>query len=241
MTTLLHAQGLTKKFGGVAAVDDVSFTLDAGSILGLIGPNGSGKTTLLSILAGTHAPTAGTVSLDGRTASGRGAHRAARAGIARTFQTTRLFPTWTLRDSLRLAHGERNRRQPGRHTTWPDEELARVLALDGLLDRPCAGLTSAAQRLAMIALALATGPRVLLLDEPAVGMDHNEADILGEAVRRVADDLGVGVVVVDHNMRFLMPLADTVLVMAAGAVLATGTPEEIRTDKAVITSYLGGA
>ncbi|WP_059005615.1 ABC transporter ATP-binding protein [Streptomyces specialis] len=237
MTTLLTVEGLVKKFGGVAAVNGVSFTLDAGQILGLIGPNGSGKTTLLSMLAGTLAPTEGTVTLEGKTASGRGAHRAARAGIARTFQTTRLFPTWTLRESLRLAHGERKDDRP----FWSDEELAALLGIDGMLDRPCASLTSAAQRLSMIALALATGPRVLLLDEPAVGMDRDEAGALAEAVRRVAGELDVAVIVVDHNMKFLMPLAQTVLVVAAGKVLATGTPEENRSDKAVIASYLGGA
>ncbi|MDT0309976.1 ATP-binding cassette domain-containing protein [Streptomyces sp. DSM 44917] len=237
MSALLTVDGLVKKFGGVAAVDGVSFTLEPGRILGLIGPNGSGKTTLLSMLAGTLAPTAGTVTLDGRTASGRGAHRAARAGIARTFQTTRLFPTWTLRESLSLAHGERRDSRP----FWSDEELAGLLGLGGQLDRRCTALTSAHQRLAMIALALATGPRVLLLDEPAVGMDGGEAESLATAVRRVAGELDVAVVVVDHNMRFLMPLAHSVLVMATGKVLATGTPEEIRSDEAVIASYLGGA
>ncbi|WP_019633335.1 ABC transporter ATP-binding protein [Actinomadura atramentaria] len=237
MTALLTVDGVVKRYGGLAAVDGVSFTLNAGGVLGLIGPNGSGKTTLLGVLAGTHEPTAGSVAIDGRVASGRGAHRAVRAGIARTFQTTRLFGSWTLRDALRLARGEAR----GRSGAASDETIAGLLSLDGLLDRPCGSLTSAAQRLAMIALALATGPRVLLLDEPAVGMDTAESAALAAAVRRVADELGVAVVVVDHNMHFLMPLADTVLVMAAGAVLATGTPEEIRSNEAVIASYLGGA
>ncbi|EWC62303.1 Branched-chain amino acid transport ATP-binding protein LivG [Actinokineospora spheciospongiae] len=236
MSALLVVEDVVKRFGGVAAVDGVSFTLDAGQVLGLIGPNGSGKTTLLGVLAGTHDPTSGKVTLDGRTASGRGAHRAVSAGIARTFQTTRLFGTWTLREALRLAHGER-RGRPG----WPDEQIANLLGLGDALDRPGASLTSAAQRLAMIALALATGPRVLLLDEPAVGMDGTEAAALAAAVRRAAGELGVAVVVVDHNMQFLMPLADTVLVMAAGAVLASGTPAQIRSDEAVIASYLGEA
>ncbi|SDC91164.1 ABC transporter ATP-binding protein [Actinokineospora iranica] len=236
MSALLTVDRVVKRFGGVAAVDGVSFTLDAGSVLGLIGPNGSGKTTLLGVLAGTHEPTSGTVTLDGKVASGKGAHRAVHAGIARTFQTTRLFGSWTLREGLRLAHGERRGRQ-----AWSDDRLADLLGLDGLLDQPCASLTSAAQRLAMIALALATGPRVLLLDEPAVGMDTAEAAALADAVRRAADELDVAVVVVDHNMQFLMPLADTVLVMAAGAVLAEGTPEQIRADEAVIASYLGEA
>ncbi|GHH59346.1 ABC transporter ATP-binding protein [Kitasatospora indigofera] len=237
MSALLQVEGLVKRFGGVTAVDGVSFGLEAGAVLGLIGPNGSGKTTLLGMLAGTHEPTAGRVLLDGRPAHGRGAHRAVRTGIARTFQTTRLFPGWTLREGLRLARGEHR----GRRGRLGDEEAAALLGLDGLLDRPCGSLTSAAQRLAMIALALATGPRVLLLDEPAVGMDDEEAGALAAAVRRVAAELRAAVIVVDHNMHFLMPLADTVTVLAAGAVLATGTPQQIRADEAVIASYLGEA
>lgn len=235
MTALLEATDVVKRFGGVRAVDGVSFALQERAVLGLIGPNGSGKTTLLSVLAGTHDPTEGTVSLQGQVVSGRGAHRTVRAGIARTFQTTRLFPTWTLADCLRLARGERT----GDGGGWTDEQVVSTLHLDGLLDRRCTGLTSAQQRLSMIAIALSTGPRVLLLDEPAVGMDSDEAQALAGAVRRVRDDLGVGVVVVDHNMHFLMPLADTVLVMASGKVLASGTPAEVRADEAVIASYLG--
>jgi len=235
MTTLLQASDVVKRFGGVRAVDGVSFSLDAGTILGLIGPNGSGKTTLLGVLAGTHDPTAGSVSLDGRVVSRHGAHRTVHHGIARTFQTTRLFPSWTLGDSLRLARQERRDNRKG----WPEAELAALLHLDGLLDRPCAGLTSAQQRLAMIAVALSTAPKVLLLDEPAVGMDTDEAAALAAAVRRVRLELGVAVIVVDHNMHFLMPLADVVLVMASGQVLATGTPAEVRANEAVIASYLG--
>lgn len=235
MTALLEARDVVKRYGGVRAVDGVSCTLDEGQILGLIGPNGSGKTTLLGVLAGTHNPTQGTVLLEGRTVSGRGAHRTVRGGIARTFQTTRLFPRWTLRDALRLAAGERTNR-----TFAADEHaVPELLGLTGMLDRPCASLTSAAQRLAMIAVALTTGPRVLLLDEPAVGMDTDEALALAAAVRRIRTELEVGVVVVDHNMHFLMPLADTVLVMASGKVLATGTPAQVRADQAVIASYLG--
>jgi ABC-type branched-subunit amino acid transport system ATPase component len=234
MTDLLECRELVKRFGGLRAVDGVSFTVGAGTVLGLIGPNGSGKTTLLGMLAGTHEPSAGEVLLGGRSVSGRGAHRAVRAGVARTFQTTRLFGSWTLRETLRLARGE-----AGKRAAASDGALADLLGLDGLLDRPCALLSSAEQRLAMIAVALATAPRVLLLDEPAVGMDTDETVALAGAVRRVAADLGVAVIVVEHNMHFLMPLADSVIVMASGKVLATGTPAEVRADRAVIASYLG--
>ena len=237
MTALLEAKDVVKRYGGVRAVDGVSFQLDQGEVLGLIGPNGSGKTTLLGVLAGTHDPTEGSVLLEGRTVSGRGAHRTVHTGIARTFQTARLFPTWTLRDALRLARGERTGRQHG--SVDDSVDLPALLGLSGMLDRRCASLTSAAQRLAMIAVALTTGPRVLLLDEPAVGMDTAEASALAEAVRRIRSELGVGVVVVDHNMHFLMPLADRVIVMASGTVIASGTPAQVRADEAVIASYLG--
>jgi ABC-type branched-subunit amino acid transport system ATPase component len=235
MTALLEVRGVVKRYGGVRAVDGVSFGLDQGAILGLIGPNGSGKTTLLSVVAGTVDPTAGDVTLDGRTVSGKGAHRTVHAGIARTFQTTRLFPTWTLAACLRLARGERRGDRPG----WDDRDIAALMHVDSVLDRPCASLTSAQQRLAMIAIAVATAPRVLLLDEPAVGMDTEEALALAEAIRRIRAELDLGVIVVDHNMHFLMPLADTVLVMANGEVLASGTPAQIRANEAVIAAYLG--
>lgn len=236
MTPLLDVADVVKTFGGVHAVDGVSFRIDEPSVLGLIGPNGCGKTTLLGVIAGTHAPTAGRVELEGALISGRGAYRTTRAGVARTFQTTRLFGTWTLRESMTLAAVEGH---GGSHTAPPTEKLAELLHLSGLLDRPCANLTSAQQRLAMIAVALSTSPKILLLDEPAVGMDLEEAHGLADAVRRTRDELAVGVIVVDHNMHFLMPLADTVLVMAAGNVLATGTPADIRANEDVIASYLG--
>ncbi len=235
MTALLEARNLVKKFGGVRAVDDVSLTLAPTSILGLIGPNGSGKTTLLSLLSGTLEPTGGTVLVDGSSPKGRATHRFVRAGVARTFQTTRLFPTWTLLEALRLAAGERSHRTRGAGPS----EIADLLGLSDVLHARCREFTGAQQRLSMIAAALATSPRVLLLDEPAVGMDQAEADTLGRAVRRVREQLGTGIVVVDHNMHFLMPIADTVMVMASGSVLASGTPAEIRADKSVIASYLG--
>ena len=236
MTALLETRGVVKRFGGLHAVDDVSISLEKGTILGLIGPNGSGKTTLLSVLAGTQSPNAGVVMLNGKQVSGKGARATVRAGIGRTFQTTRLFPTWTLGRSIRLASRER---RSDSTAEMSDADILSLLGLSEVVDRPCASLSSALQRLAMIAAALSTGPQVLLLDEPAVGMDTDEAAALGQAIQRVRTELDLGVIVVDHNMHFLMPLADTVTVMASGKVLTSGTPAQVRADEAVIASYLG--
>jgi branched-chain amino acid transport system ATP-binding protein len=237
MTLRLDVQEVSKRFGGLTAVDAVSLRVSDDTIVGLIGPNGSGKTTLLNILAGTYAPSQGAVLLDGRVVSGHGPRRCVRAGIGRTFQTTRLFPRWTVGQCMRLAAGERDRGRTTRHLS--PEEIVDVLGLRGAVDRPCASLSSGDQRLAMIATALSTAPSVLLLDEPAVGMDVAEARALARAIRRARDNLGLAVVVVDHNMHFLMPLADTVTVMASGRVLASGTPAEVRANESVIASYLG--
>ena len=236
MTSLLEARNVVKRFGGLYAVDDVSFALETRQILGLIGPNGSGKTTLLSLLAGTQQQTSGRVVLAGSDISGKGARSTVRAGVARTFQTTRLFPSWTLRRVIRFAQRERH----GRHGADVDTlDIVELLGLTDVVDQPCSSLTSADQRLAMIAAALGTGPRLLLLDEPAVGMDTDDARVLGRAIVRVRDELGLAVILVDHNMHFLMPLADDVIVMASGRILARGTPAQVRADEAVIASYLG--
>lgn len=235
MTALLEVDEVVKSFGGVRAVDGVSFRIDGPTVLGLIGPNGSGKTTLLGIVAGTLGASRGRVLLNGTVVSGRRPHQTVRAGVARTFQTSRLFSTWTLRESMALAsHEGRTSR-----SALQVEDVAALLHLSDLLGRECRELTSAQQRLAMIAIALSTAPTTLLLDEPAVGMDVEEALILAAAIRRVRSELGVAVIVVDHNMHFLMPLAERVIVMASGKLLATGTPAEVRANEQVIASYLG--
>ena len=233
----LSLQDVRVRYGDKLAVDGVSLDVRRGEVVGLIGPNGSGKTTLLSILAGTHAPTAGAVLLDGVQVSGLGPRRCARAGIGRTFQTTRLFSSWTLRQCMRL--GERERVRSRAAAALDAEAVADALGLTAALDQPCGALSSGHQRMAMIATALSTAPRVLLLDEPAVGMDMGETSALARAIRRVRDAIDLAIVVVDHNMHFLMPLADSVTVMASGRVLAAGTPAEVRANESVIASYLG--
>lgn len=232
MSALLEVHDLAKAFGGVRAVDGMGVAVEAGMIFGVIGPNGSGKTTFLGLLSGTYRADRGTVLLDGRRLDGLSAHRTVEAGVARTFQTTRLFPRWTLDENLLVASGVRGGGPDG----------AALLALTGLEGRGgvvCAALSNAEQRLAMIAVALATRPRLLLLDEPAVGMSPPEAAALARAIRRVRDGLGVTVMIVEHNMHLMMGLADRIVAMNAGRLLAEGTPAEIRADPGVIAAYLG--
>jgi ABC-type branched-subunit amino acid transport system ATPase component len=236
MTALLTVQGLGKRFGGVRAVDGVDLTLESGLIHGVIGPNGSGKTTLLGLLSGTYRPSAGAILLEGRRIDGIAAHRTVDAGIARTFQTTRLFARWTLRDNLAIAATAKRARGEAAAAIGAALDLtglgARADALGG-------SLSNAEQRLAMIAVALATKPRLVLLDEPAVGMSPAEAGHLGRVIRRIRDHDGMTIVIVEHNMHLMMGLADRIFVMNAGRRLAEGTPADIRADPAVIAAYLG--
>lgn len=230
MTILLRVEGVSKVFGGLRAVDEMDLSVPAGTVFGVIGPNGSGKTTFLGLLSGTHKADGGRITLDGQRIDGLAAHRTVRAGIARTFQTTRLFAGWTL--GANIAAAARPRSPP------PDD----VLALTGLTSRTgqiCASLSNAEQRLAMIAVALATRPKLLLLDEPAVGMSPPEAASLSRTIARIRDELGLSVLIVEHNMHLMMNLADRIVVMNAGRKLAEGTPGEIRANPDVIASYLG--
>jgi len=234
MTVVLEAQRIVKNFGGVRALDGADISVEAGTVHGLIGPNGSGKTTLLGVLAGTHRCDSGVLAFKGAPLQMHGAHRFVHAGIARTFQTTRLFAQRTLAENLRVASDE----APGRMAPARSEVLD-VTALAGYENRQAGTLTNAEQRRAMIAAALSTGPSVMLLDEPAVGMSEPEADVLARVIRRIRDDLGIASVVVEHNMHFMMALAETVTVVSAGRVLAEGSPAEIRANADVISSYLG--
>ncbi len=230
MTATLEIHGLTKTFGGVRAVDSVSLTVEPGRILGLIGPNGSGKTTLLNMIAGTTRPASGSIRLGGDDVTSLPPHVKVARGIARTFQTTRVMAAWTVEESLALAAG---------HGLDPFDAATQV-GIDDVFARRVGTLSSAQQRLVMVGCALASGAKVMLLDEPAVGMDVAETDHLSSVVRSIRDQHGISLIVVEHNMRFLMSLADSVVVMATGRILCAGRPEVVRNDPAVIAAYLGG-
>ena len=254
---LLEAIDVTVRFGGLVALDRVGLTVPAATIVGLIGPNGAGKSTLFGVLSGLIRPRAGTVRIDGNDVTRASPQARARLGVARTFQRLELFGELTVRQQLVVAYRAKRRR------TLLD--LARTLPLDllGLGNRPAPGedatvdgtlellgLTSVASvsagaiglgtgRLVEVARALASQPRVLLLDEPSSGLDARETDELAEVLARLRAEAGVALVLVEHNVGMVLGLADDVTVLDFGEVIARGPAAAIRADAAVQAAYLG--
>ena len=244
--SLLEVEDLRVTFGGVAAVDDVSFTVDERSLVGLIGPNGAGKTTCIEALTGYLPQATGVVRFLGRDLNGVPPHRRANLGLARTFQSVELFDDLTVRDNLRAAANRRTVWQSLRDLVaprWHDDEsvIERALHVVGLSDAGDALPTELSQgqrKLAGVARALACRPRLLLLDEPAAGLDATETLALGARLRDVVDE-GVSILLVDHDMGLVLGTCQQVVVLDFGRVLATGTPDRIRTDERVLAAYLG--
>jgi branched-chain amino acid transport system permease protein len=232
----LTVEGLSKSFGGVRAVDDVSFALKAGTITGLIGPNGSGKTTVINLLSGLERPDGGQVRLFGRDVAGRRPDRIARAGLARTFQAASIPEHSTVLEAVAAARFSCDRSLPAAeaHALWA---LERLGAAD-LAGRICGDLPAALRRRVELARALARRPGVLLLDEPAAGLTDAEKAELAEHLRAIAGE-GTAVLVVEHDMGFLLPLADHVLCLDQGRMLYAGPPEGVRRDVRVVAAYLG--
>jgi branched-chain amino acid transport system permease protein len=230
---VLVGEEVAKRFEGVIALDGVGLEVRTGEILGLIGPNGSGKTTLLNVVSGVFAPTSGTVSLEGRAIAGRPPHRVADLGLSRTFQNIRLFPQLTVRENVEAAT------PPGAG----DEQIDDVLSWFGLEDvqrEKAVNLPYGMQRRLEIARAIVRRPTVLLLDEPAAGMNEAESDELLENIRRIRSRIGCSVVVVDHDLRLIMKLCDRIQVLDQGRTIALGAPRAIAEDPAVIQAYIGG-
>ena len=236
---VLEVTGVTVRFGGHLALDDVHLSARPGEITGLIGPNGAGKTTLFNVITGLQAPQRGRVRLDGADVTRLAPYRRARQGLARTFQRLELFGLLTVRENVELAASVRRRRGNVRGPRTPDQAL-ELVGLTDLGPVRADELPTGKARLVELARALATGPRVLLLDEPASGQDDGETEAFREVLLGVAAD-GIAVVLVEHDVQLVMATCGTVHVLDFGRVLAAGTPAEIQADQGVIDAYLGAA
>jgi len=250
-TPLFRAQGLVKRFGGVLAIDDVSFAIPEGSVFAIIGPNGAGKSTLLNLLSGIYLPERGTMAFAGTALGGLPAHRRVGLGMARTFQKIRLFKQLSVLENVLAGFHTRHRVPwwqhvlPGaalkRDQAHCQAEAIRLLGFVGLTDRTTAragALAYGEQRMLEIARALATGPRLLMLDEPAAGLNAAEVERLIERLDAIRRE-GATLVVVEHNMDLVMTIADRVLVIDHGQYLFEGSPTEVQRDPAVVSAYLG--
>lgn len=249
---LLEVKNVTKRFGGLAAVSGISMEIDQGELVGLIGPNGAGKTTVFNLLTGVYVPTEGTIHFGGHLMNRRKPYQIVRAGMARTFQNIRLFRQLTARDNVRVAaqlHGRcglisslcrtprslANDRQIGQMA----DELLEVMNLREVAHARAGDLAYGLQRRLEIARALATRPRLLLLDEPAAGMNPQEKVELMDLIRKIRTDFALTVLLIEHDMKLVMGICERIYVLDYGQIIAEGTPDRIRKDPRVIKAYLG--
>ena len=238
---LLDATEIVVRFGGLQALDSATLTVEAGCVTGLIGPNGAGKTTLFNVITGLQRPTSGRVRLDGRDITDAKPHRRARLGVARTFQRLEVFGSLSARENVLVAAESRRR--------WSDDgevpaeltaQLLERVGIASVAEETVDSLPTGTARLVEVARALATKPKVLLLDEPSSGLDEDETDALGELLVELAKD-GLGILLVEHDMPFVMHTCVHIDVLDFGAVIARGTPTEIQGDASVQAAYLGSS
>ena len=253
-SALLKVQGLTIRFGGVTALENVSFEVARGAICGLIGPNGAGKTTLFNCVSRLYDPAVGSILFDGRPLAGVARHELASLGVARTFQNLALFSTMTVRENVCVgAHAIAQggflanalslplARREEKAIAERAEALIEEFGLKSVADRPAGALPFGIRKRVELARALAKAPKLLLLDEPAGGLNHSEVDGLAEEIRAIRDRRGVSVLLVEHHMNLVMRISDQVVALDFGRVIANGKPDEVRANREVVRAYLGSA
>ena len=249
---LLEVSNLGIAFGGLQAVAQLDLSIEKGHLYGLIGPNGAGKTTVFNMLTGVYKPTEGNIVLDGKDITGKNPELISKAGVARTFQNIRLFNKMSVEDNVKI--GLHNRMRYGMGTGilrlpnyWKKEKLMHEKALEllsifdmqDLADTTAGSLPYGAQRRLEIVRALATSPKLLLLDEPAAGMNPSETAELMETIRKIRDEFHIAIMLIEHDMKLVMGICEGIAVLNYGRIIAKGTPDEIRNNPVVIEAYLG--